>query len=67
MGAWDDFDLQYHMGPRDWAEWHRTKALYAGGGRFTCVKCGKTVLLTPLLAFVLDKGKMARVCDDCKD
>lgn len=67
MGAWNDFNRIYHITPRDWDEWRRTKPMYAEGGRFKCIRCGKTVLLSPLLAFVLAKGKMARVCDDCKD
>jgi len=66
MGAWDDFSKKYNMTGRDWAEWKRTKGVYEGGGSFTCLKCGKTVLLTPLLTFLLAKGKLKRVCQDCE-
>jgi hypothetical protein len=66
MGAWSEINRFYHMTQADWDEWRRVKAKYKKRRlSFICGKCSKTVLLSPFNSFLLAKGKMKRLCDDC--
>lgn len=67
MGAWDEFNSEFNMTDDDWAEWRKTKYKYRRGGIFSCVGCGSTITTSPLITFLVVKGKKKLICSKCED
>lgn len=66
MGSWAKFNKEYNMTPQDWAEWRRMKRRYRKGSWHQCPGCGILIHLSPLLSFLLDKGKFSPYCSECE-
>lgn len=67
MAKWSEFNKKYGMTNEDWKEWHATKDDYKGGGYFHCQKCGCTIVTSPLITFLILKGKIKRIlCSKCE-
>lgn len=58
-GKWDAFNRRFNLASEDWREWRLTKARYKNGSWHHYPGCGVWVRLSPLLTFLLVKGKKA--------
>lgn len=67
MGKWSEFNRKFNMTGEDWKEWHATKHRYKNGCFFSCEKCGCIISTSPLITFLILKGKIKRIlCSKCR-
>jgi transcription elongation factor Elf1 len=67
MGKWDEFNKKYGMTAEDWKEWRETKQHYKKGGIFHCERCTNLIKTSPLITFLIRKGKIKRIlCSKCE-
>lgn len=67
MGKWDEFNEKYNMTDEDWKEWRETKHNYKNGAYFHCQRCGCTIATSPLITFLIMKGKIKPIlCEKCQ-